>query len=167
MVIMRKARVWAVKREGCGQVGFEFLTIYGWVFLIIVIVLSSMWSMGLNDPQAFTKKGCIRFNNLGYKDHRFSYSGDFLLKLSNDVGETVKIKNFTVVLTDFYYLANTTEFSALPGDDVNLVTFGGPQNLAKHTSKYYTVNVRVDYSVPASLSGHFETATCTGKFQPR
>lgn len=162
---MRKARVWSVKREGRGQVAFEFLTTYGWVLLIIVIVLSSMWSMGFNDPRAFTKKGCIRFNNLGYKDHRFDREGYFHLKLSNDIGVTVDIENFTVTLTDFYYLSNTTEFSARPGDDVDLVTLGGPQQLAKHTSKYYTVNVRVDYSVPASLSGHFETATCTGKFE--
>lgn len=154
-----------MRKNNRGQAAFEFLMTYGWVFIIIVLVLGALSSMGLLNPNSFVKKGCVRFTNMAYKDHKFDQEGTFVLRLGNEIGEVVRIESIEVIYPDFFSSINNTEVFVYPGDHVNLVATGAGGKLETHSAKVYSANVRVKYSLPSASSGFSESATCSGTFE--
>ena len=74
------------------QAALEFLTTYGWAFLIILIMIGTLAYFGILSPSKLTPNRCnfpSEFQCLDYKID--SVGNTFNLKLKNNVGDTINI----------------------------------------------------------------------------
>jgi len=90
----------------------EFLMSYGWLLVILVIAGAALYAMGILSPSTYMKTGCVGFEKVHYKDHKFRGTGEtglwtvwsseteresvFQLRVQNGAGETLRIRGVDV-----------------------------------------------------------------------
>ena len=77
-----------------GQAALEFLTTYGWAFLIILIMIGTLAYFGILSPSKLLPNRCNFGAEFGCADYRINSAtatpaNEFRLKLKNNVGEVV------------------------------------------------------------------------------
>ena len=146
-----------------GQAALEYLSTYGWLLIIIVIVAAALYALGIFNPATYQGKTCTGFTTgLTYAEHKFSPGGAFSVVLMNGVGKTVSnVTNVNITL------ASGTSVSATPSPAVSNWAPGGKQTLTitgpdpGTTGSSYTATVTVTYNT-ADVTGHKQSGTCTG-----
>lgn len=81
-----------------GQAALEFLTTYGWAFIVIIIMIGAMAYFGILNPRNLLPDRCSFGTEIGCEDFLLSANGDDVrLRLKNNVGEVIKVTeiNFT------------------------------------------------------------------------
>ena len=75
-----------------GQAALEFLTTYGWGFLVILIMIAALAYFGILNPSKLLPNRCnfgVEFQCL---DHQISSTdGTFKLRMKNNIGEPIDI----------------------------------------------------------------------------
>ncbi len=86
-----------IKSRGKGQIALEFLTTYGWAFLVIIIMISALAYFGILDPSKLLPDRCNFGTEIGCADHLLDASGDnFRLRLKNNVGEIITVSGISL-----------------------------------------------------------------------
>jgi hypothetical protein len=82
-----------------GQAALEFLTTYGWAFLVILIMISGLAYFGILTPTSFIPDRCVTPAGFGCDDVRITKNGtgvDVLVYLRNLRGSSIDVTNVTV-----------------------------------------------------------------------
>ena len=72
------------------QAALEFLTTYGWAFLVILIMISALAYFGILNPSGLLPDRCNFGSEIGCVDYTIGL-GTFDLRLKNSVGEAITI----------------------------------------------------------------------------
>jgi hypothetical protein len=90
------------------QAAFEFLTTYGWAFLVILIMVGTLAYFGILNPSQVLPSRCTMGAELQCLDHQVSATANtFRLRLKNGVGESVTIPTGGITLGS----ETTTQYS--------------------------------------------------------
>src|SRR3989338_1790929 len=86
-----------------GQAAFEFLTTYGWAFLVILIMVGTLAYFGILNPSQVLPNRCTIGAEFQCLDHQLAAgatptTGTFRLRLKNGVGESVTINTATSIV---------------------------------------------------------------------
>ena len=78
-----------------GQASLEYLTTYGWAFILIIIMVGAMAFFGILNPKKLLPDRCAFSSDISCKDFVVSGTADtVMLKLQNNVGEAIVIDSF-------------------------------------------------------------------------
>ena len=79
-----------------GQSALEFLTTYGWAFLIILIMVGTLAYFGILNPSKILPNRCNIGSEFQCIDFQVSATADtFRIRLKNNVGEPIAISSVT------------------------------------------------------------------------
>ena len=74
------------------QAALEFLTTYGWAFLVIMIMIGSLAYFGILNPSKLLPNRCNLGSEFTCVDYQISETANtFKIKLKNNVGETIAV----------------------------------------------------------------------------
>ena len=79
------------------QAALEFLTTYGWAFLVILIMIGTLAYFGILNPSKILPNRCnfgAEFQCLDYQIS--SASSTFKIRLKNNVGESIDVTSITL-----------------------------------------------------------------------
>ena len=80
-----------------GQASLEYLTTYGWAFILIIIMVGAMAFFGILNPKKLLPDRCAFSSDISCKDFVVSTEPDqVMLKLQNNVGEAIVIDSFAL-----------------------------------------------------------------------
>ncbi len=149
-----------------GQAALEYLTTYGWLLVIIVIVAGALYSLGVFSPGTYQGKTCTGFTGqVTYVDHKLASDGAFTFVLANNVGKSViGVSSVKMTLQDGTTIDDTTPGVTVPwtpGAKRTLI-LGGP--IAGSVGNSYSMTVTVTYDT-SDIIGHKQTGTCTGSVE--
>lgn len=106
-----------------GQAAFEFLTTYGWVFLIILVVIASFSYFGVLTPSRSLPDKCILGSVLVCREFRVlstgTPSGQIDMRVAQNKGETIFITNVSASTDDF----GTSTSCTINGQAISEVEF--------------------------------------------
>jgi len=146
-----------------GQAALEYLSTYGWLLIIIVIVAAALYALGIFNPATYQGKSCTGFSTgLTYVDHKYAVDRSFTMIMNNGVGKSItSVTMMNVTLSDgtSAQAAPTDASSWAPGAKKTLTLTTGP--VAPATGSSYTATVILTYST-GDITGHKQTGTCTG-----
>ncbi len=92
-----KKRNFDMRRNRNAQAALEFLTTYGWAFLVILIMIGSLAYFGILNPSKILPNRCSFGPEFECMDWQLSLTTtDVKIKLKNNVGEPIVISSFTV-----------------------------------------------------------------------
>ncbi|MFH0868857.1 MAG: hypothetical protein V1839_01375 [archaeon] len=154
-----------------GQAALEYLSTYGWLLIIIVIVAAALYALGIFNPATYQGKSCTGFSTgITYVDHSLDSTGKFTLVVNNGVGRSIDTNgaaktNVSAVYSGTTYSGAPT-FTPLttswsPGAKLTIATQLGPAFPTLTTGNAYTMTVTVNYAT-AEITSHKQTGTCTG-----
>ena len=82
------------------QAALEFLTTYGWAFLVILIMIGTLAYFGILSPGKFLPNRCTFGTEFQCIDYQIAYGGGaagiIRLKLKNNVGEPITIGSISL-----------------------------------------------------------------------
>ena len=79
------------------QAAFEFLTTYGWAFLVILIMVGTLAYFGILTPRNVLPSRCNLGAELQCIDHQISATGSsFRIKLKNNAGSAIDVSSITL-----------------------------------------------------------------------
>lgn len=79
-----------------GQSALEFLTSYGWAFLVILIMMGTLTSFGILKPDKLLPDRCNFGAEFECHDFQMSTTSDSIkVRLKNNAGDTIKISSMT------------------------------------------------------------------------
>jgi len=86
-----------MRKRGKAQAALEFLTTYGWAFLIILIMIGALAYFGILNPDRILPERCNFPATIGCIDYLIdSGAADSLtLRLKNSVGEVIDVTSLT------------------------------------------------------------------------
>jgi hypothetical protein len=78
------------------QAALEFLTTYGWAFLVILIMIGTLAYFGILSPGRFLPNRCTFGSEFQCIDYQISETANsFRLRLKNNVGEAITVQSVT------------------------------------------------------------------------
>ena len=159
------------------QSALEFLTTYGWAFLVILIMIGALAYFGVLDPSRFLPKKCLFSQPVGCVDSSLPSGGPISLVLRNsdakdwaayNVSGTVTLGGSSCTWVD----AGTTNNGLWPANtnrNVNIV-FGsancsGIASAVVIEGTTITANIRLNYTQAGgtfskSVTGEFSSRCC-------
>ena len=79
------------------QAALEFLTTYGWAFLVILIMIGALAYFGILSPSKILPNRCNIGSQFQCLDYKIDATGDtFRVRLKNNVGEPISISAITL-----------------------------------------------------------------------
>lgn len=79
------------------QAAFEFLTTYGWAFLVILIMIGALAYFGILSPSKILPSRCNFGAEFGCLDYQISATANtFKIRLKNGVGEPIDVSSITL-----------------------------------------------------------------------
>lgn len=103
-----------------GQSALEFLTTYGWAFLVALIMIGALAYFGILNPSRYLPERCNFGTEVDCTDFIVDASGTdtMSLRLTNNFGESVKITNVEI---------NTSGGAAQPGCTLDFTASSFPE----------------------------------------
>ncbi len=87
----------ALKKSFRAQAALEFLTTYGWAFLVILIMIGTLAYFGILKPSRVLPSRCNVGAEFQCLDFQIDDTADeFNLRLKNNVGEAIVIQSITL-----------------------------------------------------------------------
>lgn len=81
------------------QAALEFLTTYGWAFLVILIMIGTLAYFGILSPSKILPNRCNigpEFECIDYQIDASSSPNTFKMKIKNNVGEPIAVQSITL-----------------------------------------------------------------------
>ena len=127
------------------QAAMEFMMTYGWAFLAILVVISTLAYFGVLNPDAFMIKRCIMPPEITCRDFEFSYDSissrnKLILSLQNSRGNVIIINN--VSIEDKWVRPNVVLNNADPYE----VTLSGINQNIIQKGKKYDKEIKIIYN---------------------
>lgn len=128
-----------------GQAALEFLMTYGWVILIVIIVIGALAAFGVFDVARLVPDKCVLPTQLSCQDHGAS-SGLLQMELLNSFGRDIEINSITITDRDTGDTCTETYATPLSIDNQykQLVEVGDCGWLEPKSGKY-RLDLEVEY----------------------
>jgi hypothetical protein len=144
-----------------GQAALDFLMTYGWAIALVVIIAAVLFALGIFDVSNFVGSKAAGFSGVAVKGWKLDTAGTFTMKVSNQVGQPIKINSVNVTIG-----SNTTSYSSpaiqlATGQDSGILTFSNFN--AQTSGSGYTAKVTIAYTDQSSNFDYTSTGTLTGK----
>ena len=81
------------------QAALEFLTTYGWAFLIILIMIGTLGYFGIFNPSRILPNRCTFSAEFACSDHLLR-TNEVRVKLKNDIGEPIQLVSVSLTKED-------------------------------------------------------------------
>ena len=100
------------------QAALEFLTTYGWAFLVIILMIGTLAYFGVLNPSKILPGRCNFGAEFQCLDYQIAQTGaapnpQVKLKLKNNVGEPIDVTAFTITRDDGTVIACTAQAAIL------------------------------------------------------
>lgn len=82
----------ALKRA---QSSFEYLTTYGWALIVVVVVLSVLFYLGVFSPQRIAPSSCTLQSGMTCYGYKVNSNGTFYLDIGQSVGKTIHVTGYS------------------------------------------------------------------------
>jgi hypothetical protein len=82
-----------------GQAALEFLTTYGWAFLVILVMIGALAYFGVLNPSKALPPKCLAEAGWDCKDY-IIHETDFSINLVNRKGDSLKLVDITSISSD-------------------------------------------------------------------
>ena len=83
------------------QAALEFLTTYGWAFLVIIIMIGALAYFGILNPVKIVPNRCNFGSEFSCVDYQISETAHTMkIKLKNNVGQTITTTSATITKED-------------------------------------------------------------------
>ena len=99
------------------QAALEFLTTYGWAFLVILIMIGALAYFGILNPSKILPNRCsfgVEFQCLDYQIKDLALGDEFRIRLKNNGGELIDVTLITLAREDETAYAVCTTPPAFP-----------------------------------------------------
>jgi hypothetical protein len=97
------------------QAALEFLTTYGWAFIVILVMIGALAYFGVLSPSKVTPNRCLVEAGFECRDYRISDTAGVAIQLANRRGEGMTIWNIDVNTTLSGVTVGTCTSPTLPG----------------------------------------------------
>lgn len=74
-----------------GQAALEFLTTYGWAFMVILLMIGALAYFGVLNPDRFLPQRCNVGPEFSCNEYLVSVTDGMKVKFSNNVGQTITV----------------------------------------------------------------------------
>jgi len=136
-----------------GQAALDFMMTYGWAILLVVIIAVALFAMGIFEPANFVGNKAAGFGGVTVKGWNLDTAGTFTIKLTNTVGNPIRLDNIDVTIGTATVNVPVTNITIPVGEDSALFTSAtaafGPQAQggyqAKVTISYTDLNAGFPY----------------------
>ena len=71
-----------------GQAALEFLTTYGWAFMVILVAIGALSYLGVTNPDRFIPERCVSSQGISCVDSQLT-TDQLSLFISNDLGQSI------------------------------------------------------------------------------
>jgi hypothetical protein len=113
-----------IKRKG--QAALEFLTTYGWAFLVILVMISALGYFGILNPDRFLPERCNVGPEFACVEYAVYNNGTLIIILSNSVGQTlqdmevnrIQLRNAIGPATSLCNATSTNGTAIAPGNTI-------------------------------------------------
>ncbi len=102
-----------MKRKG--QAALEFLTTYGWAFLVILIMIGALAYFGVLNPKKFVPDTCT-FGSMFVCDDHVLDSNSLTIKMKSNMPENFAITSMSITDLNTGSSYDVTDFTALQND---------------------------------------------------
>ena len=142
------------------QTALEYLMTYGWAILIIIIVGSALYALGVFSPGTFTGKRSTGFSQFQIVDFKVDTSESVTLVMGNRLGKTITVNdiNATYKADDCTGSFNRPLGPNKQSDFILNCTWPGTLELKSS----YSIEVGIGYTDPDSGLDHLDAGTLFG-----
>jgi len=142
-----------------GQTSLDFLMTYGWAVLLVVVVVASLFALGVFNAGSFLGPRATGFAQIGVIAWNVNAAGDLALRLQNFAGMDINIINIEATYGISHFSYDITNVSIPNSKISDTFTVGTISGLAP--GQYYTMPLRISYT---DLNGfnYTETGTISG-----
>jgi len=121
-----------------GQAALEFLTTYGWAFLIILVMIGTISYFGILNPAKLLPSRCMTGSELNCGDYRIRSDGTVELQLTQSMGKTIYLESFNCTWEGTEDNIDMTPQTWPPRDTVTFAcAVGIPAGLEGEKTKVY------------------------------
>ncbi|MFH1779520.1 MAG: hypothetical protein ABH803_00040 [Candidatus Micrarchaeota archaeon] len=141
------------------QSSIEFFTVYGFVLLALVVLLGSLFYLGVFDLNSLRGQSKRGFVNLVPLDWALNSDGEFSLFLKNNAGTRVYVDNVTVSLDQRTGFASTSTVFSVGG--IGLINSTGMPSRAYND--FYELNLVIRFTDLETGLSFTESGFLTGR----
>ncbi len=88
-----------------GQAALEFLTTYGWAFMVILVMIGALAYFGVLNPQKLIPDQCAITSGFTCSDFQVSDASKSGFTFINNMGEPITVSNFVAVMSSSTVIA--------------------------------------------------------------
>ena len=143
------------------QTALEYLMTYGWAILIIIIVGSALYALGVFSPGTFTGKRSTGFTQFQMIDFKADTNETLTIFIGNRLGKTVTLNEITASYkTDQCNETVNDNFGPNAQEQYHVYCNGIWGTMDSKAS--YSIEVAINFTDPDSGLWHFDTGTLFG-----
>jgi hypothetical protein len=148
-----------------GQTAVEYLSTYGWAFVVLVIILGVMFELGLfkTGVQIQATSNAIGFNTFNVNRFILHSSGSFDMSLTNMLEDTVTVKEITVGGSPATGISPSLPFNVSSGSNV---TIKAGSSFTGTAASLYTAKISIRFDVDRGTIDHYDAGLLKGEYQP-
>ena len=142
-----------------GQTSLDFMMTYGWALLLVVVVVSSLFALGVFNAGSFLGPRATGFAQVGVLAWNVNAAGVLALRLQNFAGMDITVINIEATFGNSHFPYDITNVSIPNGKVSDTFTVGAISGLAP--GQYYTMPLRITYTDFNGFN-YTETGTISG-----
>jgi hypothetical protein len=98
------------KRRKKSQAALEYLTTYGWAFLVVLVAIGALIYFGIMNPARFAPNSCTTSTDFRCVDYvlKAGAIGAVKIKIANAMSKPVQFDSFSCIFEDGTTIAGTT-----------------------------------------------------------
>ncbi|MDO8339740.1 MAG: hypothetical protein Q7T16_03720 [Candidatus Burarchaeum sp.] len=148
-----------------GQTAVEYLTTYGWAFLVIVIVLAVLFELGVfsSGTQFQTSASVVGFNTFNVNRFLVRSLGNFEMSLTNMLEDTVTIREITVDGSPLTNPSPALPFNLTAGANF---TITANSSFTGTAGSLYTAKMSIRFDVDRGTADHLDAGLLKDSYQP-
>jgi hypothetical protein len=136
---------------GKGQAALEFLTTYGWAFLVILVMIGALAYFGVLNPQKYLPEKCIITTGLDCTDFQITATA-VNLKITNNLGVSLSSGNVTLIHSNAsQYTCNPQIATMSSGSTTEFTCGGGGGSVGTGNKMRY--QIAINYTKSGSTYG--------------
>ncbi|MBW3003694.1 hypothetical protein KY337_03960 [Candidatus Woesearchaeota archaeon] len=159
-----------------GQAALEFLMTYGWVILIVIIVIGALAAFGVFDVTRLVPDRCVLPSSLSCRDFGATYGTPTILQIEvlNSQGRSIDVTS--LIIDDRDSAIQCVSAAGVPNIangatgvlNANCVAAPGGANIALTPGQKYRMDVRVNYQFTGGTISKdaLGELTITGPYAP-
>ena len=128
-----------------GQRAIEYITTYGWIVLVILIVGGLFYYYGIAPSE-----GCSGIFNIAGEDWTYSKDGSFVFRIQNKIGQSINITSIEIRSGDVTKSSTTNMILPLGEKTKEIVITGLPEG---SEGDPIAIDLEIKYLVPVRIGG--------------